>query len=112
MEFMSRYEALGIPFPEPDTVCQGHCEGTGWIPIVGSVVRIRGSIYAEPETDPVLAALWKAQHEFTCSWHGRLRNILHGLVTFDRFRLRLGWDRCDGYHFVKCPDCGGAGKRK
>jgi len=32
-EFTDRYEALGIPYPDPKTMCDGQCEGTGWVPI-------------------------------------------------------------------------------
>jgi hypothetical protein len=31
--FYSRYEAMGIPLPNPDTMCDGECEGTGVVPI-------------------------------------------------------------------------------
>jgi hypothetical protein len=33
IEFTDRYQALGIPRPNPKTVCKGGCEGTGWIPV-------------------------------------------------------------------------------
>lgn len=33
IEFTDRYEALGIPAPDPKTVCQGECEGTGVVPV-------------------------------------------------------------------------------
>lgn len=32
-EFTDRYQALGIPYPDPETVCHGQCEGTGWVPV-------------------------------------------------------------------------------
>lgn len=28
-----RYQALGIPYPDPDTMCQGQCEGIGRYPV-------------------------------------------------------------------------------
>lgn len=28
-----RYDALGIPEPNPKTMCKGHCEGTGMVPV-------------------------------------------------------------------------------
>ena len=31
--FTDRYDALGIPYPDPKTMCKGHCEGTGWVPV-------------------------------------------------------------------------------
>ena len=33
LEFTDRYQALGIPYPDPKTQCKGHCEGTGFVPI-------------------------------------------------------------------------------
>ena len=33
IESMDRYLALGIPYPNPETMCEGQCEGTGWVPI-------------------------------------------------------------------------------
>jgi hypothetical protein len=32
-EFTDRYKALGIPYPDPATMCKGQCEGTGFVPI-------------------------------------------------------------------------------
>jgi len=68
-----RYDALGIDHPDPKTVCDGQCEGTGIVP-VGS-----------GEADPVFKKLWD---EAEAKEHAE-----------------------DGTHFVKCPDCGGTGKR-
>lgn len=33
VQFTDRYQALGIPYPDQKTMCHGHCEGTGWVPI-------------------------------------------------------------------------------
>ena len=33
MEYTDRYQALGIPYPDPETVCLGDCEGTGVAPV-------------------------------------------------------------------------------
>ncbi len=33
MEFTDRYKALGIPYPDPQTMCKGQCEGIGRVPI-------------------------------------------------------------------------------
>lgn len=33
IEFTDRYQALGIPYPDPETMCQDQCEGTGFVPI-------------------------------------------------------------------------------
>ena len=32
-ELIDRYQALGIPYPDPATMCKGQCEGTGYVPI-------------------------------------------------------------------------------
>ena len=33
IEITDRYQALGIPYPDPKTMCNGQCEGTGRVPI-------------------------------------------------------------------------------
>ena len=33
LEFTDRYQALGIPYPDPKTMCKGQCEGTGRVPV-------------------------------------------------------------------------------
>ena len=33
METTDRYKALGLPYPDPKTVCKGQCEGIGRVPI-------------------------------------------------------------------------------
>ena len=32
IEWTDRYTALGIPYPDPETVCKGDCEGVGVYP--------------------------------------------------------------------------------
>jgi hypothetical protein len=32
MIFTDRYKASGIPYPDPNTVCKGNCEGMGFYP--------------------------------------------------------------------------------
>ena len=32
-EYADRYTALGIPYPDVKTMCNGQCEGTGWVPV-------------------------------------------------------------------------------
>ena len=88
-QFTSRYEALGIPLPDPATICQGHCEGTGVFPVYMSKGDTRPktptSTLGEDETDPDLIALWEDAEERE--------------------------PQSDGWHFVQCPDCNGTGKR-
>ena len=70
--FVDRYTALGIPYPEPETVCQGQCEGTGFAPV-------------QLSNEEPWRSLWLAAEK---------------LKPTD-----------DSFHFVKCPDCNGTGKR-
>lgn len=85
MEFTDRYQALGIPYPNPETMCQGQCEGTGYIPVYIS----KGNSSIEPieiENNSELIRLWQeaeAKHPTD-----------------------------DGWHFVVCPDCNGTRLRK
>ena len=72
-EITDRYQALGIPYPDPETMCHGQCEGIGFVPI-----------QADCEDE----------------------------------RYRQRWVEAeqmqptdDGWHFVKCVDCEGSGKR-
>lgn len=31
-EYTDRYDALGIPYPDPETMCKGQCDGVGAYP--------------------------------------------------------------------------------
>ena len=53
VEFTDRYQALGIPYPDPKTVCRGHCEGTGWVPIY------------KDDDDPEFAGMWDAAEKIS-----------------------------------------------
>jgi hypothetical protein len=76
--FTDRYQSLNIPYPNPKTVCQGQCEGTGWVPVY------IGCDY-QGETDLQLIEAWHdAEDENPTD---------------------------DGWHFVRCPACGGTGLR-
>jgi hypothetical protein len=72
-EFTDRYQALGIPYPDLDTMCLGQCEGTGWVPVSSNDME-------EP-----FRALWLEAEKASPA--------------------------DDGCHFVKCPSCGGSGKK-
>lgn len=82
MEFTDRYG--GRP-PSWLRACHGPCEAMGVVPhfnLVGP--KEAGMAYPVTEPDPIYDALWdeahKAPHE------------------------------CDGWHFVKCADCGGSAR--
>lgn len=90
IEFTDRYKALGIPYPDPATMCQGQCEGTGYVPVFSDIApRRRDSVYPNHDVmrdpDERLRRAWTVAHE-RCPW------LL---------------EPCDGWHFVVCPDCNG-----
>ena len=93
-KFDDRYQVVGIPYPDPATVCRGQCEGTGWYPVfdelgisrVEQCRRIRRGLVsagmAESEQDRLL---WRKAH------------------------LAAGEHGCDGWHVVTCLSCNGTG---
>lgn len=80
MDFDDRYQALGIPYPDPETMCLGQCEGTGWVPLKGAPAD-EGELFEVPELEPELRQLWEAAE---AEHHA-----------------------ADGWHFVVCPACSG-----
>lgn len=102
IEFTDRYEALGIPYPDEETVCQGHCEGTGWIPV-------------KLEYNPEYTKQWIKTHNRAHSVKGILKDsfdfLIMGKPWWAISHLFTGW-KCDGWHFIKCPDCKGTGRVK
>lgn len=86
IEFSDRYSALGIPRPDPKTVCRGKCEGTGMVPLKLAYARGNSIEHREYRKRWREACAQPEAHD-----HGR--------------------ERCDGWHFVKCVSCGGTGKR-
>jgi hypothetical protein len=106
-EFTDRYKALGMKYPDPKTICKGGCEGTGWVPVKFHEGACCGLLCDDEglETDPRLIKLW-------CEAHDKHHKLL--------YRIKCAWTlkdwsllstKCDGWHFVKCPDCNGTGKR-
>ena len=91
-KFGDRYSALGMDLPDPKTMCKGPCEGTGVVPIKGF------------------------------AWEQKAKGM-GGLVSMGGpssadERYQKLWDEAeakeatdDGWHFVKCLDCKGTGKR-
>lgn len=71
-QFTNRYEALGIPLPDHETMCPGQCKGTGHVPI------------HQDDPDEPWATLWR--------------------------EAEAKEPTNDGWHFVRCSDCGGTGK--
>ena len=87
-EFTNRYKALGLLYPDPETMCLGECEGTGYYP-----VKVEGwlpSLISTSEVSEYEMEQWVIAHSAT-DVHKN--------------------EPCDGWHFIKCPDCEGTGKR-
>lgn len=119
IEIVDRYSALGIPRPRPETVCFGECEGIGHIPVFKHHGRrLAGRCEPLQTETPELLDLWQSEHDRHCNPAGVLRDLLKyrelwywKSIGRDILRLFLGHKFCDGWHFVKCPDCNGTGKR-
>jgi hypothetical protein len=94
-QFTDRYQAAGIPYPQPGTVCLGQCEGMGCVPI------------NRDETEPRFKALWEEAHRTKHSITDRMLIQARELAPWFPFHR----EGCDGWHFVRCPDCNGTGKR-
>ena len=95
-DFTDRYKAMGIPYPDRDTMCYGDCEGIGFVPI------------HKDEPNEEYHRRWKEAHERT---HEFCTVIRTALFYRDIRWLWRGF-MCDGWHFVKCVDCNGTGKQK
>jgi hypothetical protein len=84
--FVDRYSALGMESPDPETMCKGECEGTGFIPVFNPEFTDNGKcrpVDDAPLIDPLLS-LWNAAEQVSPT--------------------------DDGYHIVRCPHCSGSGK--
>lgn len=91
IEFTDRYSALGIDRPDPKTVCKGQCEGTGIVPIYGRNYKGKdGSCRPVEDLGPS-----SQDTAYQKKW--------------DEAEAKEATD--DGWHFVKCLDCNGTGKR-
>lgn len=104
IECTDRYKAMGIPYPDANTCCTGDCEGTGLVPIF------------RDETDATYRALWNDAHKkCNLAFWFRLRRFFKDWQEARKYGLKIHWQvcfgKCDGWHFVKCPICGGTGKR-
>lgn len=75
----NRYEALGLPLPDPKTMCKGQCDGLGFYPCKN-----------DEEIEPIELAAWLDQH-----------NAPDAHDDDD--------GKCDGWHFIKCFECAGTG---
>ena len=103
IELVDRYSATGTPYPDPKTMCQGQCEGMGWLPI------------SRDDAEEPWRSLWVEAHAKKCGFRGVLRSLWrHREWWYWRSVLRAvrasrRWALCDdGYHAVVCPDCNGS----
>lgn len=94
--FTDRYQALGIAYPDPATMCKGQCEGTGWYPLFD------GCSLSPYETCK------RAMTHFA----EPAQNSEHDTRLWREAHAKEGEHSCDGWHFVKCPDCDGTGKAR
>jgi len=51
-EFTDRYRALGIPYPDPNTMCPGPCEGIGVYPENNSLLEEWKVAHAKLHSEP------------------------------------------------------------
>jgi len=84
IEFTDRYRALGIPYPNPATICKGQCEGTGWVLL---------SADSHNDAEGNWGDLYREAHNAIPWWH--------------RWAWSLGLLKFGGWHFVRCPRCNG-----
>lgn len=80
-EFVDRYSATGTPYPDPETICPGQCEGMGCVPVYMETGRAPDGQAVLITEDPELICRWQAA-EAKCPSD-------------------------DGWHFVICPVCEG-----
>jgi len=120
-ETTDRYKAAGVPYPDPKTMCEGQCEGMGFYPqFLEGPWMAKDAARLESVQVPVIAVedlpavldsgnlpetATATMVEFACPD-----------PTEDEIRLwheqhALSEHKCDGWHFIKCAECGGTGKR-
>lgn len=92
MEATDRYKTLGVPYPDPSTMCKGQCDGVGVYP----------QHWEDPSMTDAEETAWLEAHHAPNA-HMEYRPFLF-------FFKRLVKVPCDNWHFIKCPDCNGTGK--
>lgn len=94
-----RYAALGIPYPNPETMCKGSCEGIGVYPLFLPGPWVKPTALRQVRDDDEPEPTGEEVHR----WY-----VAHGKANEEEHRL-IGKE-CDGWHFIVCPDCAGTGK--
>ncbi len=107
IEFTDRYQALGIPYPDPETMCHGQCEGTGFYPIFEQRNGEKHGVHPTKENTAFEKVAWRECHR---EGHGLWQRIKHAWEFKNLSILKDSARNCDGWHFIKCLDCGGTGK--
>ena len=109
IEFSTRYDALGIALPAPDKVCDGLCEGTGIIPYHRNDPDLK--------YNHKLRRQWREKHK-ECGDRKETWKAVFFFIKERQFRVAYhtlldykNWIKCDGWHFLKCPDCNGTGNK-
>jgi len=69
--FTNRYEALGIPLPDPATMCPGNCEGIGLVPTKLSDEEPWRSLWLEAEAKEPTDDGWHFVECPTCKGTGK-----------------------------------------
>lgn len=111
MNITSRYEALGMDLPNPKTMCKGHCEGIGYYPTQGR--NRKQTDLCVTKVDEKDLILWDEAHAEDHKITYKLKVLWEWIRTGQfswRSRISYLFEGCDGWHFVKCPDCKGTGK--
>jgi hypothetical protein len=94
-EYTDRYKALGIPYPDQRTMCKGQCEGIGFYPVFDNCSLSPVEACHRAVADLAITGVVNTELDI------RLWREAHALA---------GEHTCDGWHFVKCSECGGTGK--
>lgn len=100
-DFTDRYEGL-MPYPDPETMCEGECEGMGVYPLKSSEGGTGGDVSA------IERRRWLLAH-FALNAHIEERPLIN-LPFLRRLFTRKVKVACNGWHFITCPDCEGTGK--
>lgn len=98
IEIHDRYSALGIPRPDPKNTCDGQCEGTGYFPENDQTNPLWQEAHAKPHKE--------MEVEKSCEYHSSTEHFEESRLNCLSCVLK-----CDGWHFIKCPDCNGTGRK-
>lgn len=94
VQYADRYTALGIPHPDPKTVCRGPCEGTGWVPVTADAEEPQArqrwqQAEAEKHTNDGYHFVKCWACEGTGLLPGLKRPVSEALITSDELKARF-----------------------